>query len=181
MRKIRKYAQPLLSIAEFPLSSTGYVLKKLFYNIDLVEQLLFQLVLEKSMQTILKTPLFMVSLAAYWPSFDFTECDLSEAGVDGDEAVRLGLLSKFTAQGLHSVYKFFHPLFQEFVAGRRLSELLVSDEKEKLERGLQYLQQVNTFRKAAECYSFLLYLLDFASSNYFFQIWTNSSAWRNCQ
>lgn len=215
MREIRKYATTTLSIAEFPLSSTLYVLKKLFsYNIDLVEKLLIQLELEKSMKTILKTPLFMVSLAAYWvqhpkgniiinevifkayllyhllkyseerehvlalfsscgelaltglfkPCFDFTEYDLSEAGVDGDEAVRLGLLSKFTAQRLHPVYKFFHPLFQEFLAGRRLSELLVSDEKEKLEQGMQYLQQINTFRKVAGRYHFLLdYACSFSS------------------
>nr|XP_009942231.1 PREDICTED: baculoviral IAP repeat-containing protein 1 [Opisthocomus hoazin] len=207
MREIRKYASTTLSIAEFPLSSTLYVLKKLFsYNVDLVEQLIVQLEIEKSMQTILKTPLFTVSLAAYWVqhpkgniisdkaifkayllyhllkyseerehvlamfsscgelaltglfklAFDFTEYDLSEAGVDGDEALRLGLLSKFTAQRLHPVYKFFHPLFQEFLSGRRLSELLVSDEKEKLERGLQYLQQINTFRKVAGRYNFLL-------------------------
>ncbi|PKU47518.1 baculoviral iap repeat-containing protein 1 [Limosa lapponica baueri] len=131
-REIRKYASTTLSIAEFPLSSTLYVLRKLFsYNIDLVDQFLVQLQFQQSMQTILKTPLFTVSLAAYWPSFDFTECDLAEAGVDGDEA--------------------------EFLAGRRLNELLVSDEKEKLERGLQYLQQINTFRK---------YLLDFATSDY---------------
>lgn len=214
-REIRKYATTILSIAEFPLSSILYILKKLFsYNIDLVEQLLFQMEIKKSMQTILKTPLFMVSLAAYWvqhpkgnvisdkaifkayllyhslkyneewehvlamfsscgelalsglfkPCFDFTECDLSEAGVDGDEAVRLGLLSKFTAQRLHPVYKFFHPLFQEFLAGRRLSELLVSDEKEKLDQGLQYLQQVNTFRKVAGRYNFLLdYTCSFSS------------------
>lgn len=98
------------------------------------------------------------------PSFDFTEYDLSEAGVDGDEAVRLGLLSKFTAQRLHPVYKFFHCLFQEFLAGRRLSELLVSDEKEKLERGLQYLQQINTVREVAGRYNFLLvYTCSFSS------------------
>ncbi|NWQ88911.1 BIRC1 protein, partial [Burhinus bistriatus] len=214
-REIRKYATTTLSIAEFPLSSTLYVLKKLFfYNIELVEQLLCQLKFEKSMQTILKTPLFMVSLAAYWvqhpkgdiisdkvifkayllyhllkyseerervlamfsscgelalaglfkPSFDFTEYDLAEAGVDGDEAVRLGLLSKFTAQRLYPVYKFFHPLFQEFLAGRRLSELLVSGEKLELERGLQYLQQINTFRKVAGRYNFLLvYTCSFSS------------------
>ncbi|KAM6109348.1 LOW QUALITY PROTEIN: baculoviral IAP repeat-containing protein 1 [Phoenicopterus ruber ruber] len=213
-REIRKYATTTLSIADFPLSSTLYVLKKLFsYNIHLVEQLLVQLS-ETSMQTILKTPLFMVSLAAYWvqhpkgnivsdkaifkayllyhllkhseerehvlamfsscgelaltglfkPSFDFAEYDLSEAGIDGDEAVRLGLLSKFTAQRLHPVYKFFHPLFQEFLAGRRLNELLVSDENEKLEQGLQYLQQVNTFRKVAGRYNLLLvYTCSFSS------------------
>ncbi|NXO60442.1 BIRC1 protein, partial [Aramus guarauna] len=215
MREIRKYAATTLSIKEFPLSSTLYVLKKLFScNIGLVEQLLIQVQFKKSMQTIITTPLFMVSLAAYWvqhpksdiisdnaifkayllyhllkhseerehvlamfsscgelaltslfkPSFEFTEYDLSEAGVDGDEAVRLGLLSKFTAQRLHPVYKFFHPLFQEFLAGRRLSELLVSDEKEKLEQGLQYLQQINTFRKVAGRYNFLLvYACNFSS------------------
>ncbi|NXL52427.1 BIRC1 protein, partial [Podilymbus podiceps] len=214
-REIRKYATTTLSIAEFPLSSTLYVLKKLFaYKIDLMEQLIIQLQFERSMQTILKTPLFTVSLAAYWvqhpkgnkisdkaifkayllyhlvkfseerehvlamfsscgelaltglfkPSFDFTEYDLSEAGVDGVEAIRLGLLSKFTAQRLHPVYKFFHPLFQEFLAGRRLNELLDSDEKENLEQGLQYLQQINTLRKVAGRYKFLLdYTCSFSS------------------
>ncbi|NXJ66548.1 BIRC1 protein, partial [Rostratula benghalensis] len=214
-REIRKYATTTLSIADFPLSSTMYVLRKLFsYNTNLVDQLLVHLQFEQAMQTILKTPLFMVSLAAYWvqhpkgniindtvifkayllyhlvkyseetehvldmfsscgdlaltglfkPSFDFTEYDLSEAGVDGDEAVRLDLLSKFTAQRLYPVYKFFHPLFQEFLAGRRLSELLDSDEKGKLERGLQYLQQINTFRKIAGRYNFLLnYTCSFSS------------------
>uniref|UniRef100_A0A8C3K6P2 NLR family apoptosis inhibitory protein n=1 Tax=Calidris pygmaea TaxID=425635 RepID=A0A8C3K6P2_9CHAR len=214
-REIRKYASTTLTIAEFPLSSTLYVLRKLFsYNIDLVNQFLVQLQFEQSMQTILKTPLFTVSLAAYWvqhprgnivsnevifkayllyhllkyseetehvlamfsscgelalaglfkPSFDFTERDLAEAGVDGDEAVRLDLLSKFTAQRLHPVYKFFHPLFQEFLAGRRLNELLVSEDKVKLEQGLQYLQQINTFRKVAGRYNFLLsYTCSFSS------------------
>ncbi|NXP07581.1 BIRC1 protein, partial [Thinocorus orbignyianus] len=214
-REIRKYATTALSIAEFPLSSTMYVLRKLFsYNFDLVDHLLVKLQFEKSMQTILKTPLFTVSLAAYWvqhptgniisdkvifkayllyrllkyseetehvlamfsscgelaltglfkPSFNFTECDLSDAGVDGDEAVRLDLLSKFTAQRLYPVYKFFHPLFQEFLAGRRLSQLLVSDEEEELERGLQYLRQINTFRKVAGRYNFLLhYTCSFSS------------------
>ncbi|NXI89963.1 BIRC1 protein, partial [Psophia crepitans] len=215
MREIRKYATTTLSITEFPLSSTLYVLRKLFsYNIDLVMKLLIQLHFAKSMQTIITTPLFMVSLAAYWvqhpkgeiisdkaifrayllyhllkyseerehvldmfsscgelaltslfkPSFEFTDYDLSEAGVDGDEAVRLGLLSKFTAQRLHPVYKFFHPLFQEFFGGKRLNELLASDEKEKQERGLQYLQQINTFRKVAGRYNFLLvYTCSFSS------------------
>ncbi|KAM6187514.1 LOW QUALITY PROTEIN: baculoviral IAP repeat-containing protein 1 [Sarcoramphus papa] len=212
-REIHKYATTTLGTAESPLSGTLYVLKKFFsYNIDLVEQLLFQLGFEKSMQTILKTPLFMV-LAVYWvqhpkgniisdeaifkayllyhllkyseerehvlamfscgeltltalfkPSFDFTEYDLSEAGVDEDETVRLGLLSKFTAQRLHPVYKLFHPLFQEFLAGTRLRELLASDDNKKLERGLQYLQQINTFRKVAGHYSFLLvYTCSFSS------------------
>ncbi|XP_014816035.1 PREDICTED: baculoviral IAP repeat-containing protein 1 isoform X2 [Calidris pugnax] len=214
-REIRKYASTTLTIAEFPLSSAIYVLRKLFsYNIDLVNQFLVKLQFEQSMQTILKTPLFTVSLAAYWvqhpkgnivshevifkayllyhllkyseetehvlamfsscgelalaglfkPSFDFTERDLAEAGVDGDEAVRLDLLSKFTAQRLHPVYKFFHPLFQEFLAGRRLNELLVSEEEEKLEQGMQYLQQINTFRKVAGRYNFLLgYTCSFSS------------------
>ncbi|KAM6289428.1 LOW QUALITY PROTEIN: baculoviral IAP repeat-containing protein 1 [Aegotheles albertisi] len=72
-------------------------------------------------------------------SYLLTEYDLSEAGTDK----ALGLLSKFTAQRLSPVYKFFHPLFQEFVAGGRLTDL------EKCERGLQYLQQINTFRKVA--------------------------------
>ncbi|KAM6106170.1 LOW QUALITY PROTEIN: baculoviral IAP repeat-containing protein 1 [Pterocles gutturalis] len=197
-----KYATTTSSIAKFPLSSTLYVLNKLYpYKTDLVQQLILQLELKKSMQTILKTPLLMVSLAAYWvqhpivvvsdraifkayllyhllkyseekhmfascgelaltglfkTSFDFTEYDLLEAGVDGDEAVRLG-----TAQRLNPVYKFFHHLFQEFLLQGEMSELLVSDEK--LE-GLQYLQQTNTFRKVTGRYNFLLvYTCSFSS------------------
>ncbi|KAM6033334.1 LOW QUALITY PROTEIN: baculoviral IAP repeat-containing protein 1 [Chlamydotis macqueenii] len=65
-REIHKYATTTLNIAEFPLSSTPYVLKKLFPYIDLVEQSLFQLECENPMQTILKTPLCVVSLAVYW-------------------------------------------------------------------------------------------------------------------
>ncbi|KAM9214019.1 LOW QUALITY PROTEIN: baculoviral IAP repeat-containing protein 1 [Leptosomus discolor] len=213
-REIHKYPTTTLSTVGFPLSSTLYVPKKLFfYDIDLVQQLLFQ-VFEKSMQTILKTPLFMlfIVLTAYWvqhpkgniisdkaifkayllyhllkcseerqhvlatisdvklaltglfkPSFDFTEYDLSEAGVDGDGAVRLGLLTKFTAQTLHRVSKFFQPLFQKFLAGRRLTELLVYDKKEK-EQGLLYLQQIKIFRKAAGRRNFLLvYICSFSS------------------
>ncbi|KAM9368020.1 LOW QUALITY PROTEIN: baculoviral IAP repeat-containing protein 1 [Phaethornis superciliosus] len=45
-----------------------------------------------------------------------------------NHVVGLGLLRKCTVQRLDPFHKFFHPLFQEFIAGRSLSELLVSDE-----------------------------------------------------
>ncbi|XP_067425036.1 baculoviral IAP repeat-containing protein 1 [Emydura macquarii macquarii] len=207
IKGIRQYANTILNIMEFPLCSTLYVLKKLFsHNIALVEKFIFQLTNAETMQTILKMPILVVALCAYWvqypggtifsdkaifkayllfnslkylkerdhvaaivstcgelalkglfkPCFDFSEEDLAKAGISGDEALRLGLLSKFTAQRLRPVYQFFHPSFQEFLAGIRMSELLDSDVQDKLERGLFYLQQINTFRKVAVRHSFLL-------------------------
>uniref|UniRef100_A0A7M4FR25 NLR family apoptosis inhibitory protein n=1 Tax=Crocodylus porosus TaxID=8502 RepID=A0A7M4FR25_CROPO len=207
IREIRKHANIILTIVQFPLYSTLYILRKLFsHNIALVEKFIYKLQVEKAMQTFLKTPLLTVALCAYWvqypagnifndkaifkayllynslkyleegdhvstmvsscgelalkglfkPCFDFREEDLFEVGLDGDEALRLGLLSKFTAQRLQPVYQFFHPSFQEFLAGQRMSELLASDVEENLERGLYYLQQINTLRKVSGTYHFLL-------------------------
>nr|XP_033784687.1 baculoviral IAP repeat-containing protein 1 isoform X2 [Geotrypetes seraphini] len=81
--------------------------------------------------------------------FDFTEEHLIDATVNEADALRLGLLSKFTTQRLHPVYSFFHPSFQEFLAGKRLGELLESDVQEERGQGFHYLQQVDTFLKAA--------------------------------
>ncbi|XP_059581060.1 baculoviral IAP repeat-containing protein 1-like [Alligator mississippiensis] len=207
IREIRKHANTILTIVQFPLYSTLYVLRKLFsHNIALVEKFIYKLKWEDTMKTLLKTPLLTVALCTYWiqypggnifsdkaifkayllynslkyleegdhvsamvsscgelalkglfkPCFDFREEDLSEIGLDGDEALRLGLLSKFTAQRLQPVYQFFHPSFQEFLAGLRMSELLASDVEENLERGLYYLQQINTLRKVSGTYHFLL-------------------------
>ncbi|KAG8598491.1 hypothetical protein GDO81_002631 [Engystomops pustulosus] len=86
----------------------------------------------------------------------FSKNDLRAAGVDGDKAVRYGLLSKFTAQRLHPIYMFSNPLFQEFLAGKRLSELLESEKPEDLDRGFHYLHQVNTFLKIIGPYWYFL-------------------------
>ncbi|KAE8635951.1 hypothetical protein XENTR_v10002794 [Xenopus tropicalis] len=93
---------------------------------------------------------------------DFTDEDLCTFGVDIGDALTFGLLSKFSAQRLRPVHRFSNSLFQEFLAGRRMSELLESDEKEKLERGFHYLHRVNTFLKMQGPYS---YFLKYASRN----------------
>ncbi|KAM4050364.1 baculoviral IAP repeat-containing protein 1-like isoform 2-T2 [Anomaloglossus baeobatrachus] len=88
--------------------------------------------------------------------FQFTENDLRASGVDGNRAIKYGLLSKFTAQRLHSIYMFYDPSFQEFLAGKRLSELLESEKSEDLEKGFHYLHQINTFLKLIGRYCYFL-------------------------
>ncbi|XP_054842283.1 baculoviral IAP repeat-containing protein 1 [Eublepharis macularius] len=204
---IRLHAHLIFSIGEFPLTSTIYLLRKLFsHNIRLVEEFFIQMMQEETIQSIFKTPLFVVALGAYWTQypvsdmftdmiilkayllyislkypqerecmkamvsfcgelalrglfkscFDFSEEDLFEVGVNGDKALWFGLLSKFTAQRLRPLYKFFHLSFQEFLAGLRLSELLSSDVQENVEKGQQYLQQINTFVKISGRYKYIL-------------------------
>uniref|UniRef100_A0A8D2KSF8 NLR family apoptosis inhibitory protein n=1 Tax=Varanus komodoensis TaxID=61221 RepID=A0A8D2KSF8_VARKO len=205
--EIRQYASAILSIEEFPLTSTLFLLRKLFsQNAAFLERVLVQLSSDSTMHSILKTPLFAVALAKYWTQspngsmtidtiilkayvlysslkypqksdhfktvlsacgelalqglfkscFEFSKEDLSEVGVNGDDALWFGLLSKFTAQRLWPLYKFFHLSFQEFLAGLRMSELLGSDVQEDVEKGLQYLQQINTFVKITGRYQYVL-------------------------
>ncbi|XP_069080453.1 baculoviral IAP repeat-containing protein 1-like [Pleurodeles waltl] len=90
--------------------------------------------------------------------FEFSEKDISEAGVSGDEMLRFGLLSKFTAQMLRPVYRFFHCSFQEYLAATKMTELLESDLEGDRKEACTYLQQVDTFHKAAgRFYYFLKY------------------------
>ncbi|XP_073480516.1 baculoviral IAP repeat-containing protein 1-like isoform X2 [Aquarana catesbeiana] len=88
--------------------------------------------------------------------FQFTDNDLGAAGVDSDRAIKYGLLSKFTAQRLQSIHRFFDPSFQEFLAGSRLSGLLESEQPEDLNKGLYYLHQVNTLLKLIGPYSYFM-------------------------
>ncbi|KAG8598490.1 hypothetical protein GDO81_002630 [Engystomops pustulosus] len=88
--------------------------------------------------------------------FQFTDNDLRAASVDGDRAIKYGLLSKFTAQRLQSTYRFYSTSFQEFLAGKRLCELLESENPGDLEKGLHYLHQINTFLKIIGCYRYFL-------------------------
>ncbi|MGH0176719.1 UNVERIFIED_CONTAM: hypothetical protein FKN15_073317 [Acipenser sinensis] len=88
--------------------------------------------------------------------FEFSDKDLEDAGVDAEEAIHLGLLSKFTAQMLKPVYKFFHASFQEYLAGKRLSELLESESQEHVEKGCHYLKKIDTFLKIMVHYKFFL-------------------------
>ncbi|XP_050016335.1 baculoviral IAP repeat-containing protein 1, partial [Alexandromys fortis] len=97
--------------------------------------------------------------------FEFSSEDLTEAGVDEDEDLTTCLLSKFTAQRLSPVYRFLSPLFQEFLAAMRLTELLSSERKEDQDLGLDYLRQINSPLKAMGTYNnFLKYVSSHPSS-----------------
>ena len=85
--------------------------------------------------------------------FEFNSDDLAEAGVDEDEELTTCLMSKFTAQRLRPVYRFLGPLFQEFLAAMRLTELLSSDRQEDQDLGLYYLRQINSPLKALTTYN----------------------------
>ncbi|XP_057645567.1 baculoviral IAP repeat-containing protein 1 [Chionomys nivalis] len=97
--------------------------------------------------------------------FEFSSEDLTEAGVDEDEDLTTCLMSKFTAQRLSPVYRFLSPLFQEFLAAMRLTELLSSERKEDQDLGLDYLRQINSPLKAMGVYNnFLQYVSSHPSS-----------------
>ena len=97
--------------------------------------------------------------------FEFNSDDLAEAGVDEDEELTTCLMSKFTAQRLRPVYRFLGPLFQEFLAAVRLTELLSSDRQEDQDLGLYYLRQINSPLKAMSIYhTFLKYVSSHPSS-----------------
>lgn len=74
--------------------------------------------------------------------FEFSDDDLTEAGTDDREDLVTCLLSIFTAQRLRPVYRFLNPTFQEFLAGKRLIELLDSERQEDQDLGLSYLKQL---------------------------------------
>nr|AAN77584.1 neuronal apoptosis inhibitory protein 2 [Mus musculus] len=97
--------------------------------------------------------------------FEFNSDNLAEAGVDEDEELTTCLMSKFTAQRLRPVYRFLGPLFQEFLAAVRLTELLSSDRQEDQDLGLYYLRQINSPLKAMSIYhTFLKYVSSHPSS-----------------
>ncbi|XP_052015488.1 baculoviral IAP repeat-containing protein 1a-like isoform X5 [Apodemus sylvaticus] len=97
--------------------------------------------------------------------FEFSSDDLAEAGVDEEEELTTYLMSKFTAQRLRPVYRFLSPLFQEFLAAMRLTELLGSDRQEDQDLGLYYLRKVNSPLKAMTTHkNFLKYVCSHPSS-----------------
>ncbi|KAM4808285.1 baculoviral IAP repeat-containing protein 1-like [Rhinophrynus dorsalis] len=237
-KKLRKYSRTILSIQEFPLYSTIFLVKNLFsHDPELINAFFLELETSKYKQATLKTPLMTLAQCSYWfqfpeshkycdkhilksyllyiilkfpndtakvnslilscgelairglfqSHFDFTEDDLNEVGVDSNEALKFGLLTKFTAQRLRPVYRFCNPFFQEFLAGRWMSEHLESDTQEDVDKGLQYLKRVNTFLKIAGRYS---YFMKYASGNsakatlkilsYLFSLYDNKDA-MDCQ
>ncbi|OBS70306.1 hypothetical protein A6R68_01152, partial [Neotoma lepida] len=97
--------------------------------------------------------------------FEFSSDDLTEAGVDEDEDLTTCLMSKFSAQRLRPVYRFLSPLFQEFLAAMRLTELLGSERQGDQDLGLDYLRQINSPLKAMNAYKiFLKYVCSQPSS-----------------
>ncbi|CAJ0931776.1 unnamed protein product [Ranitomeya imitator] len=79
--------------------------------------------------------------------FEFTNEDLRESAVNIDDALKYKILSRFTSQRLHPIFKFFHPSFQEFLAGKRMNELLQSGDARENEKGLTFLQSIDTISK----------------------------------
>ncbi|XP_013365033.1 PREDICTED: baculoviral IAP repeat-containing protein 1 isoform X2 [Chinchilla lanigera] len=97
--------------------------------------------------------------------FEFSGDELAEAGVDEDEDLTMCLMSRFTAQRLRPVYQFLSPAFQEFLAGKRLSELLDSDKQEDQDLGLYYLKQINSPLLAGSSYrNFLKHVSSYSST-----------------
>ncbi|XP_053567884.1 NLR family CARD domain-containing protein 4 [Bombina bombina] len=86
--------------------------------------------------------------------FDFYEGDL--LNIEEEILLNIGLLNKYTAQRLKVVYKFFHTSFQEYVAGRRLSELLSSDNNSEVAKGNMYLIKINSIFDITTKYNNLL-------------------------
>ncbi|XP_040584784.1 baculoviral IAP repeat-containing protein 1a [Mesocricetus auratus] len=208
-RTIRPYLDTILEIREFPFYNTISVLRKIFFHkISRLLEFMVYFGMNKDLQGIHKTPLFMAAVCTDWiqnPSdqsfhdvavfksymkylslkheaaaerlkatvsscgqlaltglfsscFEFSSEDLTEAGVDEDEDLTTCFMSKFTAQRLSPVYRFLSPLFQEFLAAMRLTELLGSERDEDQDLGLDYLRQVNSPLKALNSYNnFLKY------------------------
>ncbi|XP_006910431.1 NLR family CARD domain-containing protein 4 [Pteropus alecto] len=86
--------------------------------------------------------------------FDFEQEDVSS--VNEDVLLTTGLLCKYTAQRFKPKYKFFHNSFQEYIAGRRLSSLLMSREPEEVTKGNGYLQKMVSISDITSKYSNLL-------------------------
>lgn len=86
--------------------------------------------------------------------FDFEPKDV--CSVNEDVLLTTGLLCKYTAQRFRPKYKFFHQSFQEYVAGRRLSSLLASQEPEEVTKGNGHLQKMASISDIISKYSNLL-------------------------
>ncbi|CAH2296954.1 baculoviral IAP repeat-containing 1 [Pelobates cultripes] len=119
--------------------------------------------------------------------FEFTDGDLCTSGVNSNDALKFGLLSKLTSQRLHPIYKFFHPSFQEFLAGIRINELMESTDSVQVEHATLYLRQINTFIKIAGRYHYFLKYSCMHSPkttsiiiSYLFDLMNNSDAY-DCQ
>ncbi|XP_075194247.1 NLR family CARD domain-containing protein 4 [Anomaloglossus baeobatrachus] len=75
-----------------------------------------------------------------------------------DILLKIGLLNKYSAQRQNPSYRFFHTSFQEYTAGRRLSQLLSSNETAQVKEGECYLNKLqNTYDVTNRFKNLLLY------------------------
>ncbi|XP_063774118.1 NLR family CARD domain-containing protein 4 [Pseudophryne corroboree] len=61
-----------------------------------------------------------------------------------DILLKIGLLNKYGAQQKNPGYRFFHTSFQEYIAGRRLSQLLSSEESSDMRTAECYINKIQT-------------------------------------
>ncbi|XP_075122641.1 NLR family CARD domain-containing protein 4 [Leptodactylus fuscus] len=71
-----------------------------------------------------------------------------------DILLKIGLLNKYTANKRKPGYRFFHTSFQEYIAGRRLSQLLSSDKTVHV--GERFLNKLQTIYDVTNRYKNLL-------------------------
>ncbi|XP_044148082.1 NLR family CARD domain-containing protein 4 isoform X1 [Bufo gargarizans] len=86
--------------------------------------------------------------------YEFRKEHLSN--IKEDILLKIGLLNKYGAQKAKPGYRFFHTSFQEYTAGRRLSQLLSSDKTDHLKKGQCYLNKLQTMYDVTNKYKNLL-------------------------
>ncbi|XP_043932142.1 baculoviral IAP repeat-containing protein 1-like [Protopterus annectens] len=104
---------------------------------------------------------------------NFTAENIRELELDEGKLLQLGLLTKFTAQRLHPVYRFYHHYFQTFLAGKKMIQLLESDIPNERGQGMQYLKKIDTIVKVLSDFRELLLSAMTCSSSSALQIITH--------
>ncbi|XP_068088248.1 NLR family CARD domain-containing protein 4 [Hyperolius riggenbachi] len=87
--------------------------------------------------------------------YDFRREHLGD--IEEDILLKIGLLNKYGAQKPIPIYRFFHTSFQEYTAGRRLSQLLSSEDTSVVEKGECYLNRMLTANDITSRFKNLLF------------------------
>ncbi|XP_073483743.1 NLR family CARD domain-containing protein 4 isoform X2 [Aquarana catesbeiana] len=74
-----------------------------------------------------------------------------------DILLKIGLLNMYGAQKPKPIYRFFHTSFQEYTAGKRLAQLLSSEDTSSAEQGECYLNNIQTVNDVTNRYKNLLF------------------------
>ncbi|XP_077342626.1 NLR family CARD domain-containing protein 4 [Lithobates pipiens] len=74
-----------------------------------------------------------------------------------DILLKTGLLNMYGAQKPKPIYRFFHTSFQEYTAGKRLAQLLSSEDMSSAEQGERYLNNIKTVNDVTNRYKNLLF------------------------